>query len=229
MENNRNHQITLNKGVIGYSPLDISDYDRPKYQIKDCIQMVNSILTENDQYNECFLLHCTVPCEPDMQDKIQILNDETIIQANTAIAHCISADAKMSKGFAETICRRVNGLQKFCRKAKTNVGSALPYWHPESNNFIYNLVTKSKFFKKPTLDNPRISLENMRGHDLLNNTTTISLPKIGCGLDKLQWTDVFKLIQDTFIYSGIQIQIITKRERLHKKEAFIQYRALRRK
>ena len=38
------------------------------------------------------------------------------------------------------------------------------------------------------------------------------MPKIGCGLDKLQWTDVFKLMQDTFTYSGIQIQIITKRE-----------------
>ena len=213
MENNRNQQITLNKGVIGYSSLGISDYDRPKYQTKDCIQMVNSILTENDQYNKCFLLHSTVPCEPDMQDKIQRLNgnDETIFQANTAIAHCISADAKMSKGFAETICRRVNGLHEFCRRAKTSVGSALLYWDPGSNNFIYNLVTKSRFFEKPTLDNLRISLENMRRHALLNNITKFSMPKIGCGLDKLQWTDVSKLIQDTFTYSGILIQIITKR------------------
>ena len=209
--NSRNHQITLNKGVIGYSSLDISDRDRPKYQIRDCVQMVNSILTENDQYNEFFLLHSTVSCEPDLQDKIQILNgnDETIFQDNTAIAHCISADAKMSKGFAETICRRVNGLQEYCRKIKQSVGSIIPYWDAESNNFIYNLVTKSKFFEKPTLDNLRMSLETMRGHALLNNITKISMPKIGCGLDKLQWTDVFKLIQDTFTYSGIQIQIIS--------------------
>ena len=144
MENNRNHQITLNKGVIGYCSLDISDRVRPKYQIRDCVQMVNSILTENDQYNECFLLHSTVPCEPDLQDKIQILNgnDEAFFQANTAIAHCISADAKMSKGFAETICRRVNGPQEYRRKTKPTVGAIIPYWAPESNNFIYNLVTK---------------------------------------------------------------------------------------
>ena len=75
--------------------------------------MVNSIPTEKDQYNE-FLLHSTIPCEPDTQDKIQILNgnNETIFQANTAIAHCISADAKLSKRFAETFCRTVNGLQE---------------------------------------------------------------------------------------------------------------------
>ena len=31
-------------------------------------------------------------------------------------------------------------------------------------------------------------------------------------LDKLQWTDVSKLKEDTFTCSGIQIQIITRRE-----------------
>ena len=146
---------------------------------------------------------------------IQILtgNEETVFQDKTAIAHCISADAKMSKGFAKTICRRVNGHQEHCEKTKPIVGSALPYWYPESNNFIYNLVTKSVFSEKPTLENLRISLENMRGHALVNNITKISMPKIGCGLDKFQWTDVFKLIQDTFTYSGIQIQIITKKEK----------------
>ena len=75
-----------------------------------------------------FLFHSTVPCEPYMQDKILILNgnDETFFQANTTIAHCISADAKMSEDYAETNCRTVNGLQERCRKTKAIVGSALP-------------------------------------------------------------------------------------------------------
>ena len=118
----------------------------------------------------------------------------------------------MSKGFAETICRRVNRLQEHCRKAKAAVGSTLLNWDPESNNCIYNLVTKSKSFEKPTLDNLRIPPENKKRHAPLNHITKISLPKIRFGLDKLQWTDVFKIIQDTFTYSGIQIQIITKGE-----------------
>ena len=185
MENNRNHQITLNKGVIGYSSLDICNRDRPKYQIKGCVQMVISILTENDKYDECFLLPSTIPCEPDMQDKMQLLNgnDETIFQT---IAHCIWADAKMIRGFAGKVCCGVSGHQEYCRKAKATVGSALPYWDPESNNFIYNLVTKSKLFEEPTLNNLRISPENLRWHALLNNVTKISMPKIGCGSDKLQ-------------------------------------------
>ena len=37
MENNQNHQITLDKGAIGYSSLDICDRDKPKYQLRDCV------------------------------------------------------------------------------------------------------------------------------------------------------------------------------------------------
>ena len=201
MENNRNQQITLNKRVIGYSSLDFSDYDRPNYQIEDCVQMLNSNLTENNQKkNECFYFDSTAPCEPDMQDKLQILNgnDENSFQATTAVAHCFPADKKLNTGFAETICSKVTGLQDYCQKAKALVCSALPYWSPETNNFIYNLVTKSKFFEKPTLDNLRTSLESLRGYALLNNITKTTMPKIGCGLDKLHRIHIFKLIQDTF-------------------------------
>ena len=118
----------------------------------------------------------------------------------------------MSKGFAETICHRVIGLQEVCRKVKATIDSALLYWDPESNNFTYSLVTKSKFFETPTLKNLRNLLENLRRHVLFNNITKSWIPKIGCGLDELQWTDVFELIEDIFTYSGIQIQIITNRE-----------------
>ena len=134
----------------------------------------------------------------------------------------------MNKGFAETFCRRVNGLQEYCRKAKAVVGSALPYWDPESNNFIYNLVTKSTFFEKPTLDNLRISLKNMRGHVSLNNVTKITMPKIGCGLHRLQWNNVFKIIQDTILWDS-DSDNHQKVNRLHKKKPFIQQRALHRK
>ena len=48
--------------------------------------------------------------------------DETNFQTNSADAHCFSADAKMSNGFAKTVCRRVNGLQEYCQRAKTVVG-----------------------------------------------------------------------------------------------------------
>ena len=52
----------------------------------------------------------------------------------------------------------------------------------------------------------------MRGHALLNNVHMITMPKTGCGLDKLSWNEVLKILQDTFIDSGILIQIISRNE-----------------
>ena len=35
MENNKNHQITLPKGRIGFSSIDVSETDESKYQVRD--------------------------------------------------------------------------------------------------------------------------------------------------------------------------------------------------
>ena len=178
--------------------------------------MVDCILSENDQYNECFLLHSTLPHEPDFRYGIRIIdgNDDTIFENQTVIAHCMSADARMSKGFAETNhSNHINGLQEYCYKSKAFVGSVIPFWDNNATRFINNLVTKNKFFEKPTLENLRTSLENMRGHALLNNVQIRTMPKIGCGLDKLSWNEVLKTLKDTFTDSyGVLIQIISRKE-----------------
>ena len=118
----------------------------------------------------------------------------------------------MSEGFAETITNDNNGLQGYCYKSKAFVGSVIPFWDNNSNRFIYNLVAKNKFFEKPTLERVRTSLENMRGHALLNNVHKITMPKISCGLDKLSWNEVLKIPEDIFTDSGILIQIISRSE-----------------
>ena len=155
----------------------------------------------------------TVPCEqePEESSKIEIINGnaETIFEMDTAIAHCISADAKMGKGFAKQICERMSSLQEYCRGSNSFVGSVIPYKDNNSNRLVYNLVTKWKFYEKPTLQTVQQSLKNMRSHAQLNNISAIVMPKIGSGLDQLNWNDVYKLIKDTFFSSGINIQIIT--------------------
>ena len=46
MENNKNHQITLPKGRIGFSSLDVSDKDEPKYQVRALYELTNAILSQ---------------------------------------------------------------------------------------------------------------------------------------------------------------------------------------
>ena len=63
MENNKNHQITLLMGRIGFSSLDVSNTDEPKYQIRNPYELTNAIFSTNEQYNNCFLLHSAFPSQ----------------------------------------------------------------------------------------------------------------------------------------------------------------------
>ena len=75
MENNKNHQITLPKGRIGFSSLDVVDRDEPKYQIRSPYELTNAIISTDERYNDCFLLHSTVPAQSS-DDFLQITRSE---------------------------------------------------------------------------------------------------------------------------------------------------------
>ena len=52
MENNTNHQITLPRGRIGFSSLDILAREEPKYQIRSPYELTNAIITTDERYND---------------------------------------------------------------------------------------------------------------------------------------------------------------------------------
>ena len=73
IENNKNHQMTLPKGRIGFSSLDVTYKEEPRYQIRNPYELTNAIITTNDKYNDCFLLHSKIPAQsPD--DCLQIIH-----------------------------------------------------------------------------------------------------------------------------------------------------------
>ena len=63
MESNKNHQIKLPKGRIGFSSFDVVDQDEPKYQIRSPYELANTIFSTDKRYNDCFFLHSTVPAQ----------------------------------------------------------------------------------------------------------------------------------------------------------------------
>ena len=60
IENNKNHQITLPKGRIGFSSLDVADREEPKHQIRNPYELTSAKITTDDKYNDCFLLHLLI-------------------------------------------------------------------------------------------------------------------------------------------------------------------------
>ena len=113
MENNKNHQITLPKGRIAFSSLDVVDQDQIKYQIRRPYELANTIISTDERYIDCFLLHSTVPAQSsDEFLKIIYGTEDSILQQPNSIGNCISADARLSKGFADFLSHRFHGLDQ---------------------------------------------------------------------------------------------------------------------
>ena len=210
MENNMNHQFTLPMGRIGFSYLDVLDREEPKFQIHSPYELTNAIITTDERYNDCFLLHSTIPAQSG-DEFLQIVygNENSIIQQPNSIGHCISPDAEMSKGFADFLSQKIPGLRPTCKKAKLLMVQAFPFWDSTGRRYVYNLVTKQRFLDKSDLSTLLTTLETMKSHAAIHRVSTIAIPKIGCGLDQMNWKEVVKLLLDAFAYSDIHVVLYT--------------------
>ena len=72
---------------------------------------------------------------------------------------------------------------------------------------VYNLVTKTRFWHKPTLDSLHEALTDMRMYVVDDGVKKIAMPRIGCGLDKLDWEDVSQIIQEVFRDTDVEILV----------------------
>ena len=123
MENNKNDQITLPRGRIGFSSLDVLDREEPKYQIRRPYELTIAIIATDERCIDCYLLHSTIPAQSG-DEFLQVVygNGNSIIQQPNSVGHCISTDAKMSKGFADFLFHKIPGLRPTCKKEKLLMG-----------------------------------------------------------------------------------------------------------
>lgn len=79
------------------------------------------------------------------------------------------------------------------------------------DRFVYYLITKESYFNKPTYETLHLSLQSLRNHLILNEVQQLAMPRIGCGLDGLQWPKVKDLIEEVFRDTEIQVNVWTFR------------------
>ena len=72
---------------------------------------------------------------------------------------------------------------------------------------VLNLITKERYFHKPTIITMRLALEKMKQICLENNIKKIAMPVIGCGLDRLNWNDVSEQIKNVFADTDVEILV----------------------
>lgn len=132
------------------------------------------------------------------------------------LAHCISADFALGKGIAVEFDKRFNMKQKlkdqfndFVDEYKNNYKYEL-YGECILIDRVLNLVTKERYYHKPTYKSIKQALEMMQIVCVVNNIHKVAMPKIGCGLDKLKWDKVSEIVKDVFKDTDIEILVCVK-------------------
>lgn len=130
-------------------------------------------------------------------------------------AHCISADCAMGAGiavqFVDWFKKEYDfNLRYLCYRRGANEGTCI------ETRRLFNLVTEEHCWDKPTYSSLERSLKCMAKTYMQNYTinsmdgteakvTTIVMPRIGCGLDQLEWTKVRNIIFKVFKYIPVNI------------------------
>ena len=80
--------------------LDVLDEWILKYHFRNRTELNNTILNENEEYNDCYLLHSLIPSQ-DMNPFLRIEdgNSTTILSRPVPIVFFVPADLKPTKGF----------------------------------------------------------------------------------------------------------------------------------
>lgn len=126
------------------------------------------------------------------------------------LAHCISADFGMGKGIVIEFNKRFDMKNRLQRKYPDYLNQ---YTHHRLGGDcilegrVLNLITKERYFHKPTIITMRLALQKMKKICIENNITKVAMPTIGAGLDRLYWGAVSDQIHMIFDDTDIEILV----------------------
>ena len=146
----------------------------------------------------------------------EVKKDLFTVSKDYALAHCISADFKLGAGIARKFDELFDARQKLFNVFSK---SFIPRWDKTQERFrggsiilfsdytFFNLVTKRNYWDKPTLTTIENALIWMKEQCEDYYITKLAMPRIGCGLDKCDWSNVKTLIEKVFADTNIEIVV----------------------
>ena len=131
-----------------------------------------------------------------------------------SFAHCISKDKALGAGIAKIFRSRFPDMIKKMNSDELVVGKAYGYTVLDNkNNYqrnVINLVTKDKYFQKPSYESFEASIYSLKTLIVSHNIRNLAIPRLGCGLDKLEWERVSYIIQGVFHDVDVNILVYYK-------------------
>lgn len=141
----------------------------------------------------------------------EVKQDLFTVPSDYALAHCISSDFALGAGIAKEFDRRF-GMRSRLMMEYPQYQMSLPFL-PRclavtcDGVTVFNLTTKLLYWHKPTYQALTAALVCMRHSAHSRHITKIAMPKIGCGLDKLEWEKVSSIIKRVFANTDVEILV----------------------
>lgn len=141
------------------------------------------------------------------------------VPTDYVLVHCISADFTMGAGIAREFAKR--GVKKYLQTSEfalntcesERVGVCYTTFKTEWKA-VFNLITKQKYWQKPTYKSLQTALNEASklcgAMESYGCTMKLAIPRIGCGLDRLEWAKVKKIIKATFANTDVEILVCIK-------------------
>ena len=145
----------------------------------------------------------------------QIKGDLFTVEPDFYLAHCISADFALGKGIAVEFDKRYDMRNKLISTynnadlmAHFNTGAITDdKCYSILIDNVFNLVTKEMYYEKPTYITMYRAIRGMRKQCEMLGIKKLAMPRIGCGLDNLNWFKVANYIHNAFNDLDILIRV----------------------
>ena len=152
--------------------------------------------------------------------KIEIKQQDLMTaDSKYVICHCISADCAMGAGVVVPIKAKYKGIKERCRVyiGEVGVDNAVgkAYRDESENGVVYNLFSKRYVHQNAERGLTAAEYHNQLKQCLISmreqmnerGERFLAMPKIACGLDKCQWSDIEQIITEVFENTDIEILV----------------------
>lgn len=136
------------------------------------------------------------------------VKDLFTVPSDYYLAQCISSDLGMGKGIAVEFNKRFDMKNKMLARFPDGFTDPDGCYEIgcELVDNVFNLITKHRYFQKPTYGSMEQALYFMKVEVEYRGIHKIAMPIIGCDLDRLEWDKVRELIMKTF--DGVDVEIL---------------------
>ncbi|CAI6372075.1 unnamed protein product [Macrosiphum euphorbiae] len=131
---------------------------------------------------------------------------------NYSITHYISQDVKMSQGMA-IMFRRKFGNVEILKSQHPKIHGVL--YIRQENRYILYMVTKPKYWQKPSLEDMFLTVQNLKFVCIELNIKKLEMPRYGSGFDQLDWLSIRTMIRFIFKETDIEIHFYSLTEIKH--------------